>query len=195
MPINRSFYFIRHGETDWNKEQRLQGSMDIPLNTRGREQAKDASQKTSALPIDLIISSPLSRALETAEIINEKLQKPLETDKRLVEKHYGIFEGMAKADRENWAEEKIKSDPSIFVEPNGFPLPDGAEPYDDFKKRVFDAINYHLEKNKGKEILFVAHAGIYRVLHRILLGFNNQPENASPFFFEKNGNRWEIKKI
>jgi len=195
MPIRRSFYFIRHGETDWNKEQRFQGTMDIPLNNTGREQARLAAQNTFHLPIDMIVSSTLSRAYETAEIINSKLQKPLLTDKRLVEKAYGIFEGMEKTAREKWAEEAIKNNPNIAIEANGFPLPDGAEPYNEFKSRILDAINDYLSTYQHKNILFVAHAGVYRALHREIKGVMHQPENARPFLFDKDNDKWEIKKL
>jgi broad specificity phosphatase PhoE len=74
--LPRSFYFVRHGETDWNKEGRIQGHTDIPLNATGRQQAEHAAPVFLRRPIDIIVTSNLSRAYETASIINAALQKP-----------------------------------------------------------------------------------------------------------------------
>jgi len=195
MELIRSFYFIRHGETDWNKQRLLQGSSDIPLNETGKEQAHLAAENSKHLPIDLIVSSPLSRALETAEIINKEFDVDLIIDDRLAEKHYGVFEGKPLADRDEWAKKTIAENPDIEVEGNGNPPIENAEPYDDFKYRIFEVINEYLEKYEDTNILFVAHAGVYRVIHRELFGVKHQPKNAQPFLYEKGEKGWEVKEV
>lgn len=65
-------YLVRHGQTNWNLEGRIQGQTNIPLNDKGRKQAQQAKEKLQNIPIDLIICSPLMRARETAEIIEKK---------------------------------------------------------------------------------------------------------------------------
>ena len=86
-------YVVRHGQTKWNLEGRIQGKTDIELNEKGREQAKTIRDLIAKYDIDLIISSPLKRAKETAEIINSKLKCPIIFDKALEERCYGEFEG------------------------------------------------------------------------------------------------------
>ena len=78
MPfIHKSFYFLRHGETDWNKQQRIMGQSDIPLNKNGVLQAKTVAEKIQVLPIDAIVTSPLKRAYATAEIIGNKIRQTI----------------------------------------------------------------------------------------------------------------------
>ena len=86
MPfIRKSFYFLRHGETDWNKQQRIMGQSDVPLNKNGVLQAKTAAEKIQVLPIDAIVTSPLKRAYATAEIISNKIRQPIFIDNDLRE--------------------------------------------------------------------------------------------------------------
>ena len=73
-------YVVRHGQTDWNLEHKLQGSSDIPLNKKGIEQAEEVAVKLSYEPIDLIICSPLLRAKQTAEVINRNRNIPISFD-------------------------------------------------------------------------------------------------------------------
>ena len=86
-------YLIRHGQTDWNIDKKIQGQTDIPLNENGKLQAKNISEDISKLKIDRIISSDLSRAKETANIINENIGVKIDFDKRLREVGYGDLEG------------------------------------------------------------------------------------------------------
>lgn len=86
-------YLIRHGETDWNAKRKIQGQTDIPLNSNGKQQAEEAANEIVNLKIDRIISSDLSRAKETAEIINKKIGVKITLDKRLREENFGDYEG------------------------------------------------------------------------------------------------------
>lgn len=88
-----SFYFMRHGQTDWNARQILMGQKDIPLNNLGKEQAKKAIQQVQDLQIKTIYTSPLIRALETAEIIATALNIELIILENLKEVDFGIYEG------------------------------------------------------------------------------------------------------
>jgi uncharacterized phosphatase len=90
--------FIRHGQTDWNREGLLQGSSDIPLNDTGRAQAHDAFMTLRSRPWDVVVSSPLQRARETAAIIAEGLDIPLgQAYPGLIERDYGPLEGTSAA--------------------------------------------------------------------------------------------------
>lgn len=190
--IPRSFYFLRHGETDWNKEHRLQGFVDVPLNCTGREQARQAVPFLRSQAIDRIFSSPLKRALETACIINEILRKPLETDDRLKEKHFGLYEGKTKEDIEKWKLENLAY--SFIVEQEtGSPRPPEGETYQSFHGRIFDFACDVLNRFPDENILFVAHGGVYRALCRALALEVNQSPNAQPFLFKReNSMEWAL---
>lgn len=90
----KNLYIIRHGETDWNKNQKLQGQSDIQLNDVGREQARVLIPSLQKLNIQTIFSSPLGRALETAKIVNSEFKFPIIQDDRLKETHVGEAEGL-----------------------------------------------------------------------------------------------------
>lgn len=192
--IQRSFYFLRHGETDWNKESRLQGWTDTTLNSTGQQQASDAIASITRLPIDALVVSPLLRARQTADIINAQWQKPLVIDPRLRERNFGIFEGMIPAEIDAW-KEKATGDKSLVMEENGYPLPDKAEPYEDFKQRALSSIAEHLDHNPAQNLMFIAHGGIYRVLRRFLLGDVHQSSNVQPWLFENNGPQWHAHAL
>lgn len=89
----RKALFIRHGQTDYNLEHRLQGSMPVPLNECGRAQSQSLAAYLKTVQIDAIYSSPRSRALETAAIIGEALGQKVNEDERLAEIAFGDFEG------------------------------------------------------------------------------------------------------
>ena len=91
-------YFVRHGQTNWNIEHKIQGQSDIPLNEAGKEQARLIAPKLADLKIDRIISSDLSRALETAQIINAHLKLQITLDARLREFSYRQIEGVPSKD-------------------------------------------------------------------------------------------------
>jgi broad specificity phosphatase PhoE len=88
------FYFLRHGQTDWNLEGRYQGHSDIPLNATGITQSHAAAECLACVPINRIVASPLIRAVATAAIVAEKLQKPIHIDRGLVERNFGSFNGL-----------------------------------------------------------------------------------------------------
>lgn len=192
MPPPRSFYFLRHGETDWNRERRLQGWTDTPLNDTGRAQAEAAIEKLRALDIHRIVASPLARAHDTALIVNAVLQKPLAVDACLKERGYGVFEGKSVTD---FALEREKAAKSLgaLLEETGYPLPEGAEPYPAFRARIMESITQHLVEKTGN-VLFVAHGGIYRALLRVLGKEVTESRNVQPFHFRKDGNAWMVEE-
>lgn len=153
LHLKKSFYFLRHGETDWNKEQKVMGQCDIPLNKTGVIQANNVAQKIKSLKINTIVSSPLKRARETAEIIKDRINKPIVIEKNLQECAWGIMEGKIKGNNfykgiafnpERWWQEGI--------------TPEGAESFAKFTKRVVNSVAYHLSVSEN--ILFVAHGGV-----------------------------------
>src|SRR5438105_5656365 len=87
---------VRHGETDWNAERRWQGHTDVPLNARGREQARSLAEELADQPIEAIYASDLSRARETAEIVAARLRLPVVVDPDLREIDAGSLEGLTR---------------------------------------------------------------------------------------------------
>ena len=92
---------VRHGETDWNVERRIQGSSDVHLNALGRAQAAAAADALAGeLVSPLIVASPLARALDTAQAVADACGTEVATDARLVERTYGVWEGLTVAERD-----------------------------------------------------------------------------------------------
>ena len=94
-------FLIRHGETAWNAERRLQGHLDIPLNEEGERQAAALARALAGETVDLIVSSDLSRAASTARAVAERHGLPLHTDAALRERCFGAFEGLLYDERES----------------------------------------------------------------------------------------------
>ena len=149
-------YFIRHGETDYNKQRRLQGHLDIPLNATGISQAEKARDELANIQFDVIYSSPLSRARKTAEIINEKQNASLVFDDRIKEIHGGKLEGECLND---WTEEmhrRFHEMPEIYFAESTAHL---CERVEEFFKEI---------ENEDKNILIVSHGGVYRAIYRYI---------------------------
>lgn len=191
--LPRSFYFVRHGETDWNKESRIQGHTDIPLNETGRQQAEHAVGVLARQPIDIIVTSCLGRAYETASIINAGLQKPLIVCDGLKERNFGKYEGLL-VDEFDTLRNNMMQD-GLPPEENGYPCPPLGEPYAEFRVRVITAFTKHLEEYAEKNVLFVAHGGVYRVLRRCLFTELDHSANVQPFHFDKRAEGWFLNHL
>ena len=160
-------YIIRHGQTDWNIEHRTQGQTDIALNTNGIEQAELIAQKIQNLKIDSIISSDLKRAYMTAQIINKKFNKTIETDKRLREFCFGTLEGIIrdKITQETWKD--FNDNPKHYK----------AETKEEVFNRIKSFINDLKTININQNILFVTHGGTIKMIKYYLDNednFNNE---------------------
>ena len=156
-------YIVRHGETDWNKLRKVQGSVDIPLNEYGRHLAKGTAKGFEQIHFDLAYTSPLLRAKETAEIILENRETPLYTDERLREINFGIYEGMicdSSNDSEQfWAFDKMFTKPEEFVPVEG-------ESIEELNCRTGEFLEELKTKFQGqnKQILIVSHGATLNAL-------------------------------
>jgi probable phosphoglycerate mutase len=149
MPLT-TFALVRHGQTDWNAARRLQGSTDIPLNDVGRGQARDAVGVLSAYEWDVVVSSPLSRAAETAGLIAAGLGLNVERlVPELTERSFGPAEG-------------LQAGPELEAlrVPGGFR---GAESEDEAASRGLAALEALAEEFSGRRVLVVAHGTLLRV--------------------------------
>lgn len=184
----RSFYFIRHGQTDWNVQGRMQGNTDIPLNDTGREQARHAALRVKNTPVDMVVSSPLQRAWHTAEAIAEALGVEAQSDARLRERGFGAFEGLTKQEiltRHNLSEN----------DDYGHVLPQDAESWQSTKERMQACMQDWLQKHPQSTILFVSHGAAFRALHEALSGHIMYADNATPYIFEYAENNWIIRLL
>ena len=149
-PLKVKIYLVRHGQANWNIENRLQGCVDIPLNTTGIQQAHVLANNIESLNFDIIISSPLSRALDTATIINEKKHIPIITNDSLLERNFGFLEGIHGTDYDidlywNYAKNYCNKD---------------VEPIQTFFKRIHSYIDYLIKTYSDKNLLLVTHNGV-----------------------------------
>ena len=133
---------IRHGETDWNAEGRLQGHTDTPLNDFGRRQARLLAAQLTEDELDAVYSSDLARARETAEIVGERLHLPVVLDADLRERNWGNWEGLS------WTER----DEVEFV---------GESP-EEHRGRMLEALERIAERHPGGRVLVVTHGGSMR---------------------------------
>lgn len=144
-------YLVRHGETDWNLQHRIQGSTDIPLNDTGRAQAAATGELLARRNWDAVLSSPLSRALETAAIVAAAvgLPTPITVDE-LVERNYGEAEGLTDVEID-----------ALF--PGDLPVP-GRETREHVADRVLPALMAIAESHADQAVIVVSHGGVIRAV-------------------------------
>lgn len=144
-------YLVRHGETDWNKARRIQGSTDIPLNDTGRAQALDTARLLSRRSFDRVVASPLSRALETGSIIASHLglAEP-EIDPGMIERNYGEAEGFT-------------FDDIALHFPDDAPVP-GRERRSVLRARVETALLGIAERHPGETVVVATHGAVIRAI-------------------------------
>lgn len=155
------FLFIRHGETDWNIQKRMQGHTEIPLNAMGKRQAKKIAQHLKHFGVDILYSSPLTRAHQTAVVIHKYHPIiPLLTSDALKERAFGELEG--KTYEEIW-----QTYPELLFEQSwNYPalkIP-GGERLADVYNRVQKFLDEVLRKDKGKTIVVVSHGVTIRCM-------------------------------
>ncbi len=181
-PNHVTVALVRHGETDWNLEGRLQGSSDIPLNDEGRRQARDAGITLSAGSWDVLVSSPLVRAAETADIIGHVVGLTRSADHDdLVERRFGHAEGLT--GYEAWA-----------YWPDGrYP---GGESRADLAERGRRRLDLLAEDHRGRSVIAVAHGGVIRAILETIIGPPPpRLSNAGISVVETDGAGWTVRTI
>ena len=145
---------LRHGQTDWNIDLRLQGSTDIPLNETGKAQALLAAQHLHREDWDVIIASPLSRAKDTAEIVGALLDMPVVVVPELIERSFGTAEGM---DHASWRK-LYESHETI----------EGLESLEDLRARTLLLLDLIKNEYAGQRVLAVSHGAFIRKVLTII---------------------------
>lgn len=156
-------YIIRHGETEWNKVKRLQGQTDIPLAEEGIRLARETGKGMREEPIDLVISSPLTRAVQTAELLTEGRKIPILTDDRIIEISFGEWEGQCILESDVLPSDFRRL---FYEEPLNCMCPPGGETFDEVRKRTGDFYRSLCEnpEYKDKNILISTHGAASRCL-------------------------------
>jgi probable phosphoglycerate mutase len=168
------FWLIRHGETQWNADRRLQGWLDIPLSAVGVQQARQLGSylrsPSFSAKIDLVVASDLVRAYETARDAAGHFNLPIERNAGLRERCYGVYEG------QDWALLNGKHEGGL---PVNFRDPDQAieqgETLRVFSSRIAQAFEGLAQDHKGKNIMVFSHGGVIDIAWRIA---NNLPLDA-----------------
>jgi broad specificity phosphatase PhoE len=165
--------FVRHGETDWNRDGRWQGHSDTQLNDAGREQARLVAGELGG--VDVIYSSDLARARETADIIAAQLGGlEVNVDHRLRERSFGAWEGRTAPEIEaDFAEQHAR-----WLAGKGAGA-DDAEPFDAFGARVRGFLEDLLARHPEETVLIVAHGGSIRVIHALASGLDYVRDHRS----------------
>ena len=189
------FIAIRHGETRWNVEQRIQGHGDSPLTDAGIEQAEAIARRLADEDFDVLVASDLGRAADTARRIGERSGIEVVTDARLRERNFGVGEGLS------YAEIGARF-PGVFsrsgdIDPDSG-IPNG-ESRREFHERVTAAFVDLAREHAGKRVAVVCHGGVlssmYRFIHGIPIGAPHKVAitNASYNAFAANGNEWTLE--
>ena len=174
-------YLIRHGETDWNHQKRRQGRRDVPLNDQGREQMRRCGELIEGLPADAIITSPLSRAVESAEILAECMglaPDSIVADEGLIERDFGDVDGMTKAELKAYRARGGN---------------EHQEPLYRVRERMMRSILTYARKNDKQHIVLISHSAAIKSVFVRLYGKpelqRKQTKNAGVSIIEYRGGR------
>lgn len=174
---------IRHGQTVWNAEGRMQGRSDIPLNETGREQARDAGAALAGSSWEVIVSSPLSRARETASIIAAHTGLELGASYDiLVERDYGVVDGLTMAEiTEQWGDDR------------DFP---GLESIESVAQRGTSALDQIAADHPGRRVIVVCHGTLIRHTLATVAGHPvDQILNGSISTLERHDDGWRVLTV
>ncbi len=161
---------IRHGETAWNAERRLQGHLDIPLNAEGERQAKRLAEALAPESIDLVVASDLQRARQTAQAVATPRKLSVHSDPGLRERCYGGFEGLLYSEIEQRFPAEFAAWQARDIDGT---LPSGkncGETFREFYTRSTDAILALAAAHPGRTVALVAHGGVLECAYRMALG-------------------------
>lgn len=186
---------VRHGETAWNAERRLQGHLDVPLNEVGRRQAEAAARSLARHRFAAVYSSDLCRARETATAAARALALDLTIEPELRERHYGDFQGLTYDE----ARELFPADYDRFHGRDAeFAFAGGGESLTAFSVRVRSVLSRIASVHPGQQVLVVTHGGVLDIAHRLTSGRPLEAKrdftipNAALNWIEFDGGAWRL---
>jgi probable phosphoglycerate mutase len=187
---------IRHGETAWNAEKRLQGHLDIDLNEVGRRQARALARILRDEPLDGIFASDLSRARETAQHVAALRGMEVHVDAGLRERCYGGFEGMLYADIEGVYPEAYRAWKARDIDARFPPGQFRAETMREFYERAVSAVTRIADSHRGRRLALVTHGGVLECAYRAAqnLGFD-RPRDFDIFNASINRFSWDGQSL
>jgi probable phosphoglycerate mutase len=159
---------LRHGVTELNRDKRVSGqTLDVPLLPEGIRQAEEARQRFVGTPLDVVISSPLARAIQTAEIVTGFPREAMEIDPQATERSFGRMEGLTRAE----VESRFPDVRYLQIGHVGYSLnpPDG-EPFPALHDRARRLLQRLLERHRGRRILVSSHQTFLQQLHGVVRG-------------------------
>ena len=185
---SRSFLCVRHGVTDWNRQGRFQGLTNIPLNDEGIAQAQAAAGRLRDVRLDYVVSSPLIRAVKTAEIIAAASGKPVAVDAGLIECDFGSFEGRP-------ISEVMDEHGITAVEALATILPANGEPWPSVSRRSLRCVGQWQDRHPQATMLFVCHDAVMQSMSEALCKKWLNNRHGTPFRFARMGEAWMVEQI
>ena len=183
--MSTELYLIRHGETDWNRQNLYQGTTDVPLNDAGREQAEALAARLCGVAFDAAYTSPLQRAAETARVVLRDTSVPLMRVRELAELSYGAWQGRA--------QDAGGDDPELERQWREAPWTvkfPGGESLEEVRQRGAAALGAILAAHHGGTVLVSGHGHLNRVLLIHLLGL---PRESFWDIAQPNGACWRLQ--
>jgi len=166
--MTTTILLTRHGQTEWNREERFRGRMDLPLNSTGERQAEALAERLAAFPVSAIYSGPLQRAQRTAEICSHRLGLPYQVLPGLLDVDYGQWQGLSPAEVADRYPEQYRQwrDAPAQVR---FP---GGESFAEMQARAVAALEDVISRHSGQTVVLVAHMGVNKALLCAVLGLD-----------------------
>ncbi len=159
-------WFIRHGETEWNRTHRLQGWRDTPLNSAGQSQAEKLAERmvidAQRTPFDAIYASDLQRARQTADATATRLNMAVHTEPGIRERGYGVLEGLNRGELERDQPEQY----AAWKSREPVRALNGGESLGEFQRRVLTAVDSIVSKHPDERLLVFTHGGVLDILWR-----------------------------
>lgn len=192
------FCLVRHGETDWNAERRLQGHTDIDLNPCGIAQAAQMAKAIKAIDLqfDVLYTSDLQRAAKTANAIETLFNTKAIVDRDLRERHLGVLQGVSTAEAPQFDAELWKSHLSRDINEELR----GGESIAQFAQRIHQALEKIRQQHLGKTVLLVSHGGALDMMYRLASKQALDAEkavsvpNASLNWISHDGQSWRVDR-
>jgi len=168
MTVETTIYTVRHAHTEYNAQKRYAGAIDVPLSEEGIRGARQASAKLGEARFDVVITSTLRRAIQTAHLLVGESVPSVQSE-LCNERNYGVFEGLT------WDEVQKLEPPVLFIEV-GNDLhsvnPPGGEPFEDVWDRAKKFRRFLFQEYKGSNILVVSHGAFLQMLHGVFRGLS-----------------------
>jgi probable phosphoglycerate mutase len=178
--LNLKIYITRHGETEWNKEGRMQGWKDSDLTEKGIDNAKKLGESLKYIDFDYIYCSPLGRAIDTAKYIRGNKGTEIVIKDSLKEMGFGIWEGM---EHEKVKELYTEQQFNFWNKPHLYAPADG-ESFGELIYRVDKALNDIIKNKTGENILIVSHTVVIKAIYAIIKNYSLEDFWNPPFMYD-----------